>query len=91
MSGVSVSGASRKSSLSVERVETVKRAVAAWEVIEESLSLVAHLENDLQTTSSQITTEQGRIELMNQRLDELAEMRLLELPDAVQKGILLNL
>ena len=73
--------------LTSDQTRRVRRALAAWQVVEEVLALVAAMERDLKHNAHLLDEERERIENMNGRLEQLAEMRLNELPEAVQRGV----
>lgn len=78
------------SPLTPAQTRRMRHALAAWQVVEEVLALVAAMERDLKLNAHLLDEERERIELMNGRLEQLAEMRLNELPEAVQRGATAN-
>ena len=60
--------------------------LGAEDVIDETIALMARLENDRHETKRAITKERGKVENLSKKIDNLATQRLTELPDAVQRG-----
>ena len=64
--------------------------LGAEEVIEEVITLLAHLENDRRDTKDLLREESKRVILLQERIDMMCHKRLLELPDAVQRGTVIE-
>ena len=64
--------------------------LGAEEVVEETVTLLAKLETDRQDTLAKLAAERDRVKSLGEKIDKLAEKRLLDLPAAVQKGNVLN-
>ena len=50
------------------------------------ITLLAKLETDRQETLSKLASERERVTTLGQKIDELAILRMYNLPEAVQKG-----
>ena len=55
-------------------------------VIEETITLLAHLEKDRQETLVSLRAERELVAVLGQKIDKLAFERMVTLPVAVQKG-----
>jgi hypothetical protein len=60
--------------------------LGAEEVVDETMRLLAKLETDRQDTLAKLAQERERVKTLGQKIDKLAEKRLLDIPVAVQKG-----
>lgn len=60
--------------------------LGAEEVLDEVILLLARLENERQETEEKILEERQRVKMLAEKIDQLSQLALEEMPLAVQRG-----